>query len=207
MLSNPHFSISRCAVLTAALVFCTSLPASEPQDGAVKHALAGQMCPSGSFVTGFDAAGNIVCSQGCATDCQPGAAVSGAQQAAAVTTPAVAAATAATAAPAASAATATPAASTAAVSAATAGPVISEIEPTSVLYGTRELALTVLGTGFNADSVVVFAGTTYTPSVNQDGTRLEVTVATRNLAMGRYAVTVSNGPERTSTLKQALVVY
>jgi hypothetical protein len=75
------------------------------------------------------------------------------------------------------------------------------------LYGTRELALTVLGTGFNADSVVIFAGTTYTPSVNQDGTRLEVMLATRNLTMGRYAVTVSNGPEQKSTLKKALVVY
>jgi hypothetical protein len=207
MLSNPRFSITRCAVLAAALFFSTSLPAAEPGDGAAKHALAGQMCPNGSFVIGFDAAGNIVCSQGCAADCQPGAAVSGAQQAEAAATPAVAAATAATAAPAATAATATPAAPTAAVSTTTSGPVISEIEPTSVLYGTRELALTVLGTGFNADSVVIFAGTTYTPSVNQDGTRLEVMLATRNLTMGRYAVTVSNGPEQKSTLKKALVVY
>jgi hypothetical protein len=198
MLSNPRFSITRCAVLAAALFFSTSLPAAEPGDGAAKHALAGQMCPNGSFVIGFDAAGNIVCSQGCAADCQPGAAVSGAQQAEAAATPAVAAAT---------AATATPAAPTAAVSTTTSGPVISEIEPTSVLYGTRELALTVLGTGFNADSVVIFAGTTYTPSVNQDGTRLEVMLATRNLTMGRYAVTVSNGPEQKSTLKKALVVY
>ena len=76
-----------------------------------------------------------------------------------------------------------------------------------MLYGTRELRLTILGAGFNADSVVEFAGNTYTPTVNQEGTRLEVTLATRKLTIGRYAVTVANGPELKSTLGKALVVY
>ena len=79
--------------------------------------------------------------------------------------------------------------------------------PSSVLYGTRELTITVLGSGFSADSMIEFAGTTYTPSVNPEGTRLEATVATRDLTMGRYAVTVSNGSGVKTTLKKALVVY
>ena len=76
-----------------------------------------------------------------------------------------------------------------------------------MLYGTRELTITVLGSGFTADSVIEFAGTTYTPSVNPEGTRLESMIGTRDLAMGRYAVTVTNGSGLKTTLKKALVVY
>ena len=197
----------RWAVLAAALTMCASLPADEPDDGSAKRSLAGQMCPSGSFVIGFDAAGDIVCSERCMSDCQAGAA--GADTAPAGT--AAVAATAVTAATAATAAVAeTPTAATAAaagVAEPDTGLVISEIQPGSVLYGTRELRLTILGAGFNADSLVEFAGTTYTPTVNQEGTRLEVTLATRKLTIGRYAVTVANGPELKSTLGKALVVY
>jgi hypothetical protein len=198
MPSKLHQSKIRWAVLAAALTMCASLPADEPDDGSAKRSLAGQMCPSGSFVIGFDAAGDIVCSERCMSDCQAGAA-------GADTAPAATAATAATAAVA-----GTPTAATAAAAGAAepdTGPVISEIQPDSVLYGTRELRLTILGAGFNADSLVEFAGTTYTPTVNQEGTRLEVTLATRKLTIGRYAVTVANGPELKSTLGKALVVY
>ena len=76
-----------------------------------------------------------------------------------------------------------------------------------MLYGTRELTITVLGSGFSAESVIEFAGTTYTPSVNAEGTRLEATVVTRDLTMGRYAITVSSGSGLKTTLKKALVVY
>jgi hypothetical protein len=192
MPSKLHQSKIRWAVLAAALTMCASLPADEPDDGSAKRSLAGQMCPSGSFVIGFDAAGDIVCSERCMSDCQAGAA-------GADTAPAATAAVAGT-----------PTAATAAAAGAAepdTGPVISEIQPDSVLYGTRELRLTILGAGFNADSLVEFAGTTYTPTVNQEGTRLEVTLATRKLTIGRYAVTVANGPELKSTLGKALVVY
>ena len=195
MLSKLHQSKTRLAVLAVALTICAALPAAEPGDGSAKRSLAGQMCPSGSFVIGFDAAGDIVCSERCMTDCQPGA--TGTDTASKETA----------AAPAAAATAAVAGSPTIAAAAPGAGPVISEIEPTSVLYGTPELRLTILGTGFNADSVVVFAGTTYDPTVNQEGTRLEVTLATRKLAMGRYAVTVSNGSELKSTHGKALVVY
>ena len=192
--------------LAAAFMIGSSLAMAEPGQQGGNRSLAGQMCPSGSFVIGFDAAGDIVCSQGCTTDCRPEAA----QRAEAAANPAVAAAASAPAAataPAAVVAPATAVAAAPAVSATATGPVIAEIAPSSVLYGTRELAMTIVGTGFNAGSVIEFAGRTYTPSVNQEGTRLEATVATRNLAMGRYAVTVSNGPGQKSTLGKALVVY
>ena len=65
-----------------------------------------------------------------------------------------------------------------------AGPVISEIEPTSVLYGTPELRLTILGTGFNADSVVVFAGTTYDPTVVSPAQTLAAATSVGAKAMG-----------------------
>jgi len=204
------------AALALALIFGNTLAAAEPATEG--GALAGQMCPAGSFVIGFDSAGDIVCSEacgngvvnageacddgnrlngdGCSAACQPESSATGGDQAAIAVAPAAAAVT--------STASAMPAAATTAPNT---GLVISNIEPSSVLYGTRELALVVIGTGFTADSEVEFAGSRYTPSVNPDGTRLEVTLATRNLAMGRYAVTVSDGAGHRATLKKALVVY
>lgn len=204
------------AALAVALIFANTLAAAEPATGS--SALAGQMCPGGSFVIGFDASGDIVCSEtcgngvvnageacddgnrlngdGCSDACQPEPPLTGAEQAAIAVAPAAAA-------QAASTASAMPAPSAAPDT----GPVISDIEPSSVLYGTREFALVVIGTGFTADSVIEFAGARYTPSVDPDGTRLEVTLAAGNLAMGRYAVTVSNGAGQKATLKRALVVY
>lgn len=91
--------------------------------------------------------------------------------------------------------------------AAAAGLLISDIEPFSVVYGTRELAITILGSGFDAQSVIEFAGKTYIPEVNPEGTRANVTLTTRNLTLGSYAVTVSNPSGEKKTLKKALVVY
>jgi hypothetical protein len=185
------------AAFVVVFMLVSSLAAAELEAG--NKALAGQMCPGGSFVIGFDSEGDIVCSE-------PGG--NGA-----VNTGEIAAASAAAAAtPEAPAAEAPPpaAASTAAapaVATPTAGPVISDVEPSSLLYGTRELTITVLGSGFSADSMIEFAGTTYTPSVNHEGTRLEATVATRDLTMGRYAITVTSGSGVKTTLKKALVVY
>jgi cysteine-rich repeat protein len=209
MYRKPRSLKLSCAAFAAALMFGNTLALAEPETGTGSSALAGQMCPGGSYVIGFDAAGDIVCSEacgngvvnageacddgnrlngdGCSDACQPETSVTGGKQAVAAVAPAAAAAPAA------------PATST--------EPAISDIEPSNVLYGTRELALVVIGSGFTADSVIEFAGARYTPSVNPQGTRLEVTLATRNLAMGRYPVTVSNGAGQKATLKRALVVY
>jgi len=191
-----------------ALLALGSASAAE-QPGPGNPALAGQMCPAGSYVIGFDSAGNIVCSaicgngvldaqeacddgnaeagDGCSPACQPEAAAS-------------------------DAAAAVVAAETAAVARSqpqptSEGPLITDVEPSSVVYGTRETAVTVSGSGFNANSVIVFAGTRYTPRVNADGTRLEATLVTSTLTIGRYALTVSSGPGHEITLKKALVVY
>ena len=132
------------------------------------------MCPSGSFVIGFDSAGDIVCSEPVGNGD--------------VNTEEIAPPSAATAPAAASAPAPAPAATAAAPvdAASAAGPLISDIEPSSVLYGTRELTITVLGSGFSAESAIEFAGgTTYTPSVNAEGTRLEATVATRQPGQSR----------------------
>ncbi len=77
-----------------------------------------------------------------------------------------------------------------------AGLAISHIEPKSALYGSREVTITVHGSGFGPDSVIVFQGNSYSASVNPEGTQLVVTLPARDLAMGRYAVTVSNGGGR-----------
>ena len=55
--------------------------------------------------------------------------------------------------------------------------------------------------------MVLFEGSTYQPTVNPAGTELEVTLSTRRLALGNYAIKVSNGPGEVLTRKKALVVY
>ena len=183
-----------------------SLAAAEPP--------AGQMCPRGSFVIGFDSESNIVCSQvcgngmldpgescddgnleagdGCSPACRPEAAAAEPEAAAAAVVQA----------PAEPAAPAEPeAASDAPVLA------ISDVEPSSVLFGTREATLTVIGAGFGPDSRILFEGSTYEPSVDPSGTRLTVTLPTRRLTIGNYAITVTDGAGGKSTLRKALVVY
>ena len=221
------------AVLAALLV---TLAATAAPVGALaasdNGAPAGQMCPQGSYVIGFDAAANIVCSgicgngvvdageacddgnraggDGCSPACraEAAAAAAGAGAAAASQAPPAAPAPA----PAAAAAAA-PAAPPPAQSAAQAAPAavpelsIEDVEPSSVVWGTRELTITVIGRGFGPDSIVLFKGATYEPAVDPSGTRLTVTLPTRDLPLGRYAVTVSDGAGQQDTLKKALVVY
>lgn len=86
-------------------------------------------------------------------------------------------------------------------------PVIEDVEPGSVVYGTPELRITVLGEGFTAQSVVRFRGAQYPATVNQSGTELQVTLPTHGLLIGAYPVTVSNGPGLEHTLKKAIAVY
>jgi cysteine-rich repeat protein len=205
---KPRFSPFVLAAGAAAFALGGSLAASEPDGVHGNRNLAGQMCPDGSYVIGFDFDANIVCSEVCGNGvldsgeaCDDGNSASGDGCSATCQAEGMA-----------------PQPQGAAVGSATAAAVagglssvteltISDIEPSSVTYGTRELAVTISGTGFAADSVILFAGKTYQPSVNQAGTRLDVTITTRDLTIGSYAVTVSNGNGLEQTLKKALTVF
>ena len=173
-----------------------------------KRAPAGQMCPKGSHVIGFDSEANIICTEacgngvlnpgetcddgntengdGCPSTCQAeGAEPKDAEEEVA--------------------AQVTPKGSGTVQS--FSNPVISDVKPSKLQWGTRELAITVSGTGFHDDSVIIFEGTTYTPRVNQAGTELKATIPTRNLGIGPYVITVSNGSGMETTKKRALEIY
>ena len=173
-----------------------------------ERAPAGQMCPGGSYVIGFDSEANIICSEACGNGvlkpgdtCDDEDAVSGDVGAATsqpegvkpestgqeITTQAIQADT--------------------GVSTSTPKPIISDIKPSKLVFGTRELAITISGTGFHAGSTIIFEGSIYSPSVNQAGTQLKVTIPTRTLSIGPYAITVSNESGMEATLKRALEIY
>jgi cysteine-rich repeat protein len=187
------------------------------------------MCPAGSFVIGFDAGANIICSgicgngvldpgeacddgnvaggDGCSTACRREGAKAPVteQQAVAAPVPGTrqSVSEAASAAPTITGGAA--AISGAAVS--VAAPEVADIEPSAVVFGSREVTLTITGSGFNANTVVRFGGSDYNPVVSNAGTRLVVTLPVRNLAIGPYQITVSNGPGRETTLRRALEVF
>jgi hypothetical protein len=170
---------------------------------------AGQMCPDGAYVRGFDAGGNIVCSvvagavssqapetrqdptdetgQACPEGCAKVAVEPAAESEA-------------------SAAEAGSARGQAAGEDSS-GPVISKIKPTGVVFGARETTIRIFGSGFTADTIVKFQGAAYTPSVNTAGTELQVTIGTRDLPMGRYAITISNADGTETTKRRALEVF
>jgi cysteine-rich repeat protein len=169
---------------------------------------AGQMCPVGSFVIGFDAKKNIICSATCGNDVlNPGESCDDgntedddscpATCQSEVIEPKIVDGKVTVQAP--PTVKSLPQTAT--------NPIISDVTPSKLMFGTRELALTISGTGFHTDTVIKFAGVTYSPSVNQTGTRLEVTIPTRSLSIGPYAITVSNGPGMDTMLKRALEIY
>jgi len=211
-----QFLFSLCI---AVLLAVSGPAAADPEQTSAKRSLAGQVCPSGSFVIGFDAEGDILCSATCANgvlnpgeSCDDGNTQGGDGCSASCQSEsegvAPAAAVAGTAGAAAAPAETTEAApAEAAAATAAAGLVISDVEPSSVVYGTRELDIAVLGNGFQAGSVIEFAGQAYAARVSPDGTRAEVTLTTRRLTLGAYALTVSNPSGEKATLKKALVVY
>jgi hypothetical protein len=170
---------------------------------------AGQMCPEGAYVRGFDASGNIVCS-----------AVTGAVSSKAPETGQGPTVETGQACPQGCAKVAVePVAETGASAAAAhpvksqpvgedgGGPVISKIKPSGVVFGARETTIRIIGSGFTADSVVKFQGAAYTPSVNTAGTELRVTIETRDLPMGRYPITIVNGDGVETTKRRALEVF
>jgi cysteine-rich repeat protein len=196
------------AAIVMVLMSSNSLTAYGGDNNLAMRALAGQMCPNGSYVIGFDSAGNIVCTEacgngalntgeacddgntetgdGCSATCQPeGVNTDGDEDEPVVET------------------RATNPSSLPSIP----NPVISDVEPSSVVWGTSEVAITVIGTGFNEESVIIFEGSTYKPVVNQAGTRLDITIVTANLNIGSYAIKVSNRSGLENTLKRALAVY
>jgi hypothetical protein len=190
--------------LLAGVVALAAVPVMAA-DEAEARPPAGQMCPQGSYVIGFDAGANIVCSS------QPAAMSPDELQAPGSQAPPIAsgATSAPTAAPVAAvvepAAPGTPAPTSA-------KPVVTQlevtdVEPWSVVFGKREVTITVTGTGFTAGSMVRFEGVEYRPSVSDDGTRLMVTLPTRDLSIGNYPITVTNGSGDQVRAKQKLAVF
>ncbi len=224
MADKPQWSRHAPAAMVSVLLMAGSLAVPRGIHAAPP---AGQMCPKGAYVIGFDAEGNIVCS-GSQGQTAPAAAAAHetaeAAAAGACDTPAcqsgAVVAAGAAAAPAAGAGETAPPADTAPVvpraEAAPAGPaaavvaaepVIADIEPSSVVYGKKEVTITVVGAGFDTGTVVLFAGEQYTPAVNRDGTELEVTLRTGSLAMGRYPIKIVNGAGNETLRKKGLVVF
>lgn len=203
---------SRLARLVFAVLVMACATAGSTVLVAAEGGLAGQMCPAGSYVIGFDSESNIVCSSGgektvpassktetvetCSGDCQSADVASEVVANEAATAAEVAVEIVEKSAP------ANPGDAPSIVA-----PGISKVTPSNLVFGTRKVEITINGTGFLESSVVVFTGKQYMPSVNQAGTQLLVTIPARNLSIGSYAITVSNGPGLETTLKKALRVY
>jgi cysteine-rich repeat protein len=201
-------SIFLAAIFAACYGAC-ALAADAPGSTPEIHPPAGQVCPQGTFVIGFDSESNILCSESCGNgvldngeDCDDGnktngdgcsatcrsenpTAVQSEEEIAVESPPALPVST----------------------EPVVAQPVVSKIKPSTAVFGTREVTVTIIGTGFTSNTSVLFNGTTYRPSVNQAGTELQVKLATRELAIGRHAITVSNGPGMEMTWKKGLVVF
>ena len=172
------------------------------------RAPAGQMCAMGSYVIGFDSESNIICSAACGNGvlnpgetCDDGNVKSGdtcpsSCQSDVVKAMGADADTTAEVAPAGNS-----------VPPSISEPMISGVKPSTLTFGSRELTIKVSGSGFHAGSAILFNGTTYSPSVNQSGTQITVTIHTRELPIGRYAITVSNGTGMETTMKKALEIY
>lgn len=169
---------------------------------------AGQMCTEGSYVAGFDSEGNIICSvpgetrlpdpvetlehangrgeDGCPPGCPKETTETGlADEVEKAENPVKNKSTVAD----------------------EVKPVISDVKPSWIVFGSRETNVAIIGAGFTKQSVVKFRGSSYSPSVNPAGTELRITIETRKLPIGRYAITVSNGPGQETTRQRALEVY
>jgi cysteine-rich repeat protein len=196
------------AAIVTAFMIGSSLAAYGDGNSSAIRALAGQMCPDGSYVIGFDPEGNIICTEACGNgvlntgeacddgNTETGDGCSAACQSEGVDTDGDEEELAAE-----------PSEPDPSSLSSIPIPVISDVEPSSVVFGTSELAITVIGTGFHAESVIIFEGLTYKPVVNRAGTRLDTTIATANLSISSYAIKVSNGSGLENTLKRALDVY
>lgn len=180
---------------------------------------AGQVCPRGSFVIGFDEQSNILCSETCGNRvlidgeaCDDGNTIDGdgcsalcqsehstvakqKKQTSTATTheqqmP-----------------VGTPPSNAPGASSAVTAPTISKIKPRTVVFLAREVTIAISGNGFSKETFILFKGKRYTPSVNEAGTELRVRLPTRELPMGYHAISVSNGPGMETTLQKGLEVF
>lgn len=198
---------SRLARLVLAIfVVCCLLGSMLATAG--NRAPAGQVCPVGSYVIGFDSKSNIICTGSCGNGvlnpgetCDDGNTDNGDSCSAICQSEGVGSAGA-------DEEIAAETTSTAPVIIPS-NPklIISDVEPSAVVFGTSEVTITVSGTGFHSESVIIFDGSKYPAAVNQAGTQLEATIVTGNLGIGPYALTVSNGSGMKTTLKKAVEIF
>jgi cysteine-rich repeat protein len=173
-----------------------------------ERAPAGQKCPRGSYVTGFDSEANIICSEACGNGVlNPGEACDDGNTESGDSCPATCQVEGAETEGADEEIAAQAILADTVISPTISNPIISDIKPSKLVFGKPELAITVSGTGFHTDTVIIFEGKTYTPRVNQAGTQLKVTIPTGDLSIGPYLIKVSNGPGMEAALKRALEIY
>jgi hypothetical protein len=166
---------------------------------------AGQVCSAGAYVVGFDREGNILCSEPRPDDGPASGTIGEGPE----TPSAVVNAAAPVAADSQKSPTANGAPAAVASGGATAGARLMATgpEPWSVVYGKRDVTVTINGSGFTTDTRVIFNGQSHAPAVDPNGSELRVTLDTSGLAIGKYPITVSNGPGDEITLERRLVVY
>jgi trimeric autotransporter adhesin len=87
-------------------------------------------------------------------------------------------------------------------------PVITSVSPTSIITGSPDTVMTVIGTGFTANSVVQWNGTTLatTLSYGYGGSTLFATVPAADLTTAGTATVTVNTPNANSPLSNSLVV-
>ncbi len=182
------------------LFFSTAVSLGMSGDShAADHAApAGQMCPEGSYVIGFDSESNIICASLNNNTVEPDeASVEGNIEVQDTTeTQSVQPK------PVEQAVLAEPV-----IVSRTQVLTITDVEPSTVVFGKARLAITVSGTGFNSDSVIIFEGSPYSTSVNSSGTRLEAMITIGKLSIGAYVIMVSNGLGKEVVLKKALEIF
>lgn len=169
---------------------------------------AGQMCPDGHYVIGFDASSNIICSGVCGNAvldageaCDDGNGESGDGCSASCRFEGAVNANGAT------EQTAEPTALKPVAAANLQSLEINDIKPSSVVFGASDVTVNIMGTGFDETSVILFDGKTYKPAVNSAGTQLTFKPVTARLSIGAYAITVTNDSGLKVTRKRGLVVF
>lgn len=173
-----------------------------------KKAPAGQKCPTGSYVIGFDSEANIICTEACGNGVlNPGESCDDGNIESGDGCPAICRSEAAETGGIDDGIVVQAIPTDSGISPPATEPFIFDVKPSKLTFGSAELAITISGSGFHAGSVIIFQGTTYTPSVNHAGTQLKVTIPTGNLSIGPYRITVSNGPGLETTKRRALEIY
>lgn len=172
------------------------------------EAPAGQTCPPGSYVIGFDSETNIICSGTCGDGvldkgeaCDDGNREGGGGCSSNCQSEVLE--------PAETVVERTPQAIPieADMSPDPDSLAISDVTPSNLVFGTPELLIKVSGSGFQPGTVILFEGKEYKPRINQAGTLLEATIPTGDLSIGPYTIKVSNGPGKEVLLKRALEIY